>query len=158
MLLNNQYEIIINTDSRVNFMSRIVSFSTDNEFADNLDSLVEKSGYQNRSRFIRDASLYFADLKQRGPLEEMNDEQELEGLVIIYYRHGIEQKLLNIRHSDSLKITSYNHSCLAHSHICVDTLQSFGTAVQFRKIIKKLQNTPNVDKVAFISAPMPKNS
>ena len=46
MLLNNQYEIIINTDSRVNFMSRIVSFSTDKEFADNLDSLVGKSVYQ----------------------------------------------------------------------------------------------------------------
>ena len=86
-------------------MSRIVSFSTDNEFANNLDSLVAKSGYQNRSRFIRDASLYFADLKQRGPLEEMNDEQELEGQLIIYYQHAIEQKLLNIRHSDSLKIT-----------------------------------------------------
>ena len=135
-------------------MSRVVSFSTDNEFADNLDNLVTKSGYQNRSRFIRDASLYFADLKQRGPLEEMKDEEELEGLLIIYYQHGIEQKLLNVRHSNSLKITSYNHCCLEHSHTCVDTMQAFGTAAEYRKIIEKLQNTPNVDKVAFISAPM----
>ena len=135
-------------------MSRVVSFSTDSEFADNLDNLVKKSGYQNRSRFIRDASLYFADLKQRGPLENMKDEEELEGLLIIYYQHGIEQKLLNVRHSNGLKITSYNHCCLEHSHTCVDTMQAFGTAAEYRKIIEKLQNTPNVDKVSFISAPM----
>ena len=135
-------------------MSRVVSFSTDNEFADNLDNLVTKSGYQNRSRFIRDASLYFADLQQRGPLEEMKDNEKLEGLLIIYYQHGIEQKLLNIRHSNDLEITSYNHCCLKHSHTCVDTMQAFGTAAEYRKIVKKLQNTPRVDKVAFISAPM----
>ena len=135
-------------------MSRVVSFSTDNEFADNLDNLVTKSGYQNRSRFIRDASLYFADLQQRGPLEEMKDNEEVEGLIIIDYQHGIEQKLLNVWHSNGLKITSYNHSCLTHSHTCVDTMQAFGTAAEYRIVIKKLQNTPNVDKVSFISAPM----
>ncbi|MED5272401.1 MAG: hypothetical protein VX613_05895 [Candidatus Thermoplasmatota archaeon] len=135
-------------------MSRIVSFSTDNEFADNLDNLVTKSGYQNRSRFIRDASLYFADLQQRGPLKEMDDNEELEGIIIIYYQHGIEQKLLNVRHSNGLKITSYNHSCLTHSHTCVDTMQAFGNAREYRAVIEKLQNTPNVDKVVFITAPM----
>ena len=138
-------------------MSRIVSFSTDNEFADNLDNLVTKSGYQNRSRFIRDASLYFADLQQRGPLEEMKDNEEVEGLIIIYYQHGIEQKLLNVRHSNELKITSYNHSCLTHSHTCVDTMQAFGNAKEYRVVIEKLQNTPNVDKVVFVSAPMRDN-
>ena len=138
-------------------MSRIVSFSTDNEFADNLDNLVTKSGYQNRSRFIRDASLYFADLQQRGPLEEMDDNEEVEGLIIIYYQHGIEQKLLNVRHSNGLKIKSYNHSCLTHSHTCVDTMQAFGNAKEYRVVIEKLQNTPNVDKVVFVSAPMRDN-
>jgi len=36
----------------------------------------------------------------------------------------------------------------------VDTMQAFGTAAEYRIVIKKLQNTPNVDKVSFISAPM----
>ena len=136
------------------FMSRVVSFSTDNEFADNLDNLITKSGYQNRSRFIRDASIYFADLQQRGPLEGMKDEEEVEGILIVYYQHGIEKKLLEIRHSNGLKVTSYNHSCLEHSHTCVDSMQAFGTAAQYRMVIEKLQNTPNVDKVTFVSAPM----
>ena len=58
-------------------MSRVVSFSTDRQFADDLDNLIAKSGYKNRSRFIRDASLYFADLQQRGSLEEMKDDEEV---------------------------------------------------------------------------------
>ena len=79
-------------------MSRIVSFSTDNEFADNLDKLVIKSGYQNRSRFIRDASLSFADLKQRGELNNMPDDEIIEGHLIIYYQHqyGVENKLMEL--------------------------------------------------------------
>lgn len=154
MLLIKDLEIIINRCFSVNNMSRVVSFSTDNEFADNLDNLVNKSGYQNRSRFIRDASLFFADLQQRGPLEKMKDEEELEGLIIIYYQHGIEKKLLDLRHSNNLELTSYNHCCLKHSHTCVDTMHAFGTAIEYRKVIEKLQNTPNVDKVVFVSAPM----
>ena len=39
-------------------MSQIISFSADKEFAAELDKLIEKSGYKNRSRFIRDAALF----------------------------------------------------------------------------------------------------
>ena len=87
----------------------------------------------------------------------MKDNEEVEGLIIIYYQHGIEQKLLNVRHSNGLKITSYNHSCLTHSHTCVDTMQAFRNAKEYRVVIEKLQNTPNVDKVVFVSAPMRDN-
>ena len=50
-------------------MSRVISFSVDNQFADELDNLVESSGYDNRSRFLRDASLHLAEELQRGSLE-----------------------------------------------------------------------------------------
>ena len=103
---------------------------------------------------MRDAAHFFSEYKQRGELSDMDDDEILEGHLIIYYQHGIEQKLLNVRHSNGLKITSYNHSCLTHSHTCVDTMQAFGNAKEYRAVIEKLQNTPNVDKVVFISAPM----
>ena len=135
-------------------MSRIVSFSTDNEFAENLDSLIEKSGYKNRSRFLRDAALFFAEIQQKGELENMSDDEILQGHLLIYYQHGIENKLLDIRHSNSLEISSYNHSCLRHSHSCVDIVEGIGTADSYRKIINQLKNTPSVDKVSFVSAPM----
>ena len=137
-------------------MSRIVSFSTDNQFADNLENLIKKSGYKNRSRFLRDASLYFADLKQRGELENMADNEIIEGHLIIYYQHqhGVENKLMEIRHSNVLDVSSYNHSCLKHSHTCVDIIQGVGSALNFRKIIEKLQDTLNVDKISFVTAPI----
>ena len=42
-------------------MSQIISFSADKEFATEFDNLIQKSGYKNRSRFIRDA--YYSMLK-----------------------------------------------------------------------------------------------
>lgn len=135
-------------------MSKIISFSADNQFSDNLEDLMNASGYQNRSRFLRDAALYFAEIQQRGELKDMDDEEIVEGHLVIYYQHGVEGKLLEMRHSHNLEITSYNHSCLKHSHTCVDVLHALGKAVKFRESIDVLRNTPNVDKVAFISAPM----
>ena len=49
-------------------MSQIISFSADKEFAADFDRLIERSGYKNRSRFIRDAALFYAELQQRGDL------------------------------------------------------------------------------------------
>ena len=135
-------------------MSAIISFSSDSDFSNSLEDLIEKSGYKNRSRFMRDAALYFSEYKQRGELSQMADDEVLEGHLVIYYQHGIEKKLLDIRHSNELEISSYNHSCLKHSHTCVDLMQAIGTAANFRKVMAQLNDTASVDKVTFISAPM----
>ncbi len=135
-------------------MSQIISFSADKEFAADFDSLIERSGYKNRSRFIRDAALFFAEMQQRGDLMNMDPDEIVEGHLVVYYQHGNEQKLLDLRHSDLVEVASYNHSSLKHSHACVDVLQTKGKAANLRLIIEQLQNTPDVDKVSFISAPM----
>lgn len=135
-------------------MSRIISFSSDDDFSDNLDQTIEKSGYKNRSRFMRDAVFHFADYKQRGELNDMNSDELIEGHLIIYYQHGIENKLLDIRHSSQIDVANYNHSCLKQSHTCVDVIQASGTAESFRSVIEMLQDTVSVDKVEFVSAPL----
>ena len=135
-------------------MSKIISFSVDDDFAGGLDTLMRDSGYQNRSRFLRDAAVAFADMKRRGELAEMDNDEIVEGHLIVYYQHDAEAKLLEIRHSNNLNVTSYNHSCLAHSHTCVDVLHAIGTAEQFRNTIEALQNTASVDKVSFSAAPV----
>ena len=135
-------------------MSQIISFSADKEFAADFDSLIERSGYKNRSRFIRDAALFFAEMRQRGDLMNMDPDEIVEGHLVVYYQHGNEQKLLDLRHSDLVEVASYNHSSLKHSHACVDVLQTKGTASNLRLVIEQLQNTPDVDKVSFITAPM----
>lgn len=135
-------------------MSRIISFSADEKFASGLENLIVSSGYQNRSRFLRDAAIYFAEIQTRGELMTMEDKEIIEGHLLIYFQHDAEEKLLKIRHSHNLKVTSYNHSCLTHSHTCVDVLHAIGKAVDFREAINQLRNTPNIDKVSFISAPV----
>ncbi|RJU93289.1 MAG: hypothetical protein DWC03_05230 [Candidatus Poseidoniales archaeon] len=135
-------------------MSKIISFSADDEFAGGLEDLITSSGYQNRSRFLRDAALAYAEMKQRGELPEMADDEVVEGHIVVYYQHVAESKLLEVRHSNHLNVSSYNHSCLPHSHTCVDIMQAIGTALQFRNTIETLQNTANIDKVAFVAAPV----
>jgi metal-responsive CopG/Arc/MetJ family transcriptional regulator len=135
-------------------MSKIISFSVDQQFASGLEQLMEDAGYNNRSRFLRDAAVAFADMKRRGDLAQMPDEEMVEGHLVVYYQHDAEGKLLEVRHSNALNITSYNHSCLAHSHTCVDVLHAIGQAKAFREAIETFNNTPNIDKVTFIAAPM----
>ena len=135
-------------------MSRILSFSTDNTFAMQLTRLISESGYKNRSMFLRDASLHFAEAKRRGDLETMEDNVILEGTIVIYYQHGVENKLMELRHSHEIDVFSFHHNCLTESHSCVDTMQVRGSASSFRNMIDKLNNTQDVDKVSFISAPM----
>ena len=135
-------------------MSQIISFSADREFAADFDNLIERSGYKNRSRFIRDATLFFAEMQQRGDLMNMDPNEIIEGHLVVYYQDGKDQKLLDLRHSDLVEVASYNHSSLKHSHACVDVIQAKGTASNLRLVIEQLQNTPDVDKVSFITAPM----
>mgnify|MGYP002636012919 FL=1 len=135
-------------------MSRIMSFSTDNEFAKLLDSLIESSGYKNRSMFLRDASMYFAEVTQKGDLSTMKSSETIEGTLVIYYQHGVESKLSELRHSHSISVSSYHHNCLTESHTCVDTMQINGDVKSLKEVVSGLRNTQDIDRVVFVSAPM----
>ena len=134
-------------------MSKIISFSVDDDFSGGLDKLMDDSGYQNRSRFLRDASLHFAEELQRGSLESMDSETAIEGILIVFFQHGIEQKLHNIRHSGQITVTSYSHTS-QFNNSCVDMMQASGTAGNMRNVMQQLQKTQDVDRVTFIPAPL----
>lgn len=136
-------------------MSKIISFSSDDDFSGNLESLINNSGYNNRSKFLRDAALHFAEHMQRGELGSMADEVIVEGHLVIHYQHGSEQKLM-ISRTDSIEVAAYHHSSrLGHScHSCVDVIHVKGEAIHVRQVFEQLNNTQNVDKVSFITAPM----
>ncbi|MED5267979.1 MAG: hypothetical protein VYB00_04070 [Candidatus Thermoplasmatota archaeon] len=132
-----------------------MSFSADKEFASEFDDLIRKSGYKNRSRFIRDAALFFAEIQQKGDLMNMKDEEIVEGHLVVHYQHGSDQKLM-VSRTDSVEVAAYHHSSrLGHScHLSVDVVHVKGEAIHVRRVYEQLQNTLNVDKVSFISAPM----
>ena len=96
-------------------MSQIISFSADKDFAAIFDDLIQKSGYKNRSRFIRDAAMFFAEIQQKGDLVDMDDKEVVEGHLVVHYQHGAEQKLM-VSRTDSVEIAAYHHSSrLGHS-------------------------------------------
>ena len=136
-------------------MTQVMSFSADKEFATEFDDLIRKSGYKNRSRFIRDVALFFAEIQQRGDLMNMKDEEVVEGHLVVHYQHGSDQKLM-VSRTDSVEVAAYHHSSrLGHScHLSVDVVHVKGKAIHVRRVYEQLQNTLNVDKVSFISAPM----
>lgn len=137
-------------------MSRIISFSADDDFTKDFDNLIERSGYKNRSRFLRDAALFFAEQQQRGDLMKMADNEVVEGHLVVYYEHGSEQKLM-VSRTDDVEVAAYHHSSsLSHSCLskCVDVVHVKGEATHVRAVFEQLNSTPNVDKVSFISAPM----
>ena len=136
-------------------MSQIISFSADRNFAGDLESLIERSGYANRSRFLRDAALFFAEMKQRGELMNIDANIIIEGHLVVHYEHGADQKLM-VSRTGSIEVAAYHHSSrLGHScHLCVDVIHVRGAAGDIREVYNKLQNTPNVDKVSFTIAPL----
>ena len=135
-------------------MSRIFSFSADKQFAEDLDRLIQESGYKNRSMFLRDATIHFAEKTRRGDLNSMHDGIKIDGTMVIYYQHNVENKLMELRHAKSITVNSYHHNCLPNSHTCVDTMQLNGKAIMIREIIQTLNNTKGIDRVEFIAAPM----
>ena len=85
----------------------------------------------------------------------MDESLEVEGHLVVYYQHGTEQKLM-VSRRDSIEVAAYHHSSrVGHScHSSVDVIHVKGEARHVRAVFEQLQNTPNVDKVNFISAPM----
>jgi len=150
-LISNYYYYLLSQQ----FMSQIISFSADNEFADGFESLIGKSGYTNRSSFLRDAAMFFAEVQQKGDLMDMDGGLIVEGHLIVHYQEKGDQKLM-VSRTEAIEVAAYHHSSrLGHScHLCVDVVHVKGTANHVRSVYEKLQNTSNVEKVSFISAPL----
>ena len=83
------------------------------------------------------------------------DDIIIEGHIVTHYQPKDDQKLM-VSRTGNVEVAAYHHSSrLGHScHLSVDVIHVKGRASDVREIYKKLQNTPNVDKVSFIIAPM----
>ena len=131
----------------------IVSFSTSKEFAGELDRLMQDSGYSNRSRFLRDAAIRYAELMRLGDISDMDDQLEVDGTLVVYYQHEAGKDLEKYRHMSGIHIHSYHHSCLRASHTCVDTIQLNGRVGEIREMTSELKQTTDVDRVEFLVSP-----
>ncbi|DAC36238.1 MAG TPA: hypothetical protein HA286_04080 [Candidatus Poseidoniaceae archaeon] len=132
-------------------MVKVLSFSVDDEL--DMESLVSKAGYKNRSRFLRDAATHYAEALSSGDLTDRPVEELTEGTLVMYYQHTVAEKLPDFRHHDGITLISSNHACLTNSHTCVDTLYLSGAAGLIRETVEGLRRFEGVNRVAFVSAP-----
>ncbi|GJM27341.1 MAG: putative nickel-responsive regulator [Phycisphaerae bacterium] len=94
-------------------MSELVrlSFSIDQQLNDKLSALLERTGYENRSEFIRDL---VRDRLVQSEWEE--DDVDALGTIMLVYNHEIRHlsdKLTELQHQ-------HHHAILATTHLHVD--------------------------------------
>ena len=77
-------------------MARVLSFSVDDDL--DMENLVERAGYKNRSRFLRDAATHYAEMLSSGDLVDRPSEDPVEGTLVLYYQHTVAKKLPDFRH------------------------------------------------------------
>ena len=132
-------------------MAKVLSFSVDDDL--DMEGLVQKAGYRNRSRFLRDAATHYAEVLSSGDLVDRPAEESVEGTLVLYYQHTIAEKLPDFRHHPDITLISSTHACMTDSHTCVDTLHLSGNVGMIRDAVEGLRRFEGVDRVAFVAAP-----
>lgn len=134
-------------------MSRVVSFSLDEGLAEELDRMVEDLAYGNRSGLARDAIRAFLAERRAEMRVEADPEGAVEGVIILYFQHDAEERLLSHRHDADIHVHSATHTCLADSHTCVDTLLVTGSHAAIVAKVAAYQAIEGVDEARFMIAP-----
>ena len=124
-------------------MGSVIRFgvSLNKELLKEFDSLVEKTGYKNRSEAIRDL------IRERLVSEEWKEEEkETVGILGLVYDHEareLTETLIRIQHQYIDLIVSSTHIHLDH-HNCLEVIIMKGKSSLIRKIADELLSTRNV--------------
>ena len=124
-------------------MSELVrlSLSLEKPLADQLERLVETTGYTNRSEFIRDA------IRQQLVEQQWADtHQQVVGTITLVYDHHARQlsdKLVDIQHDHHDEILASTHVHLTH-HLCAEMIMVRGDAKTVRRLADALRQQKGV--------------
>jgi len=115
--------------------------SLDRSLNERLQSLVEKSGYTNRSEFIRDM------IRDRLVQDEWeSDQREVVGTVTLVYdhhRHRLSEKLTDIQHDHHDAVLATTHVHLSH-HLCAEMIMMKGRPEEIRRLADRLHQQKGV--------------
>ncbi|MBZ0135181.1 MAG: nickel-responsive transcriptional regulator NikR [Planctomycetes bacterium] len=115
-----------------------ISISLESELADELDRLVTRADYENRSEYLRDLI--------RGQLveEEWTHGREVLGTITLVYDHhqsGLGDKLTALQHDHHASVLAGTHVHLDH-HLCAEMIMMRGKPEVLRTLadgIRKLK-------------------
>jgi len=118
-------------------MSRVVrlSISLERTLHDQLERLVRRGQYTNRSEFIRDL------IRQRLVEEEWADQrQEVVGTITLVYNHHARQladRLIDVQHEHHANIIATTHVHLSHD-LCAEMIMVRGQSTRIRELADRL--------------------
>ena len=124
-------------------MSELVrlSISLERPLLKQLERLVKRSRYANRSEFIRDL------IRQRLVEQQWSDKREdVVGTITMVYDHHARQltdKLLDIQHDYHDNILASTHVHLSHD-LCAEMIMIRGSATRIRQITDRLRQQRGV--------------
>lgn len=123
-------------------MSEIVrlSLSLEKPLLDRLEKLVKRSGYTNRSEFVRDM------IRERLVEREWSEDQEVVGTITLVYDHhvtGLSDKLTDIQHHHHKVILTTTHVHLSHA-LCAEMILVRGRASEITRLADELRQKKGV--------------
>lgn len=123
-------------------MSEVVrlSLSIEQPLYEQMEELVRRSGYKNRSEFVRD--LVRQKLVQ---VQWEKDEEVLGTITLIYdhHRHQLTEKLTKLQHRHHAHVLVSTHVHLSHD-LCAETVLVRGRASLVRQLAEAMHQQKGV--------------
>jgi len=123
-------------------MSQLVrlSLSIEKPLFNQLEKLVKKSGYQNRSEFVRDM------IRDRLVKGEWDKDEEVLGTITLVYDHHqrrLAEKLVDLQHEHHASVLVTTHVHLSH-HLCAEVILVRGRASLVRRLADAMHQQKGV--------------
>lgn len=123
-------------------MTNLVRFSTSIEkpLYKNMERLLRKSGYSNRSEFVRDI------IRERLVQEEWKLNEDAVGTITLIFDHHkrqLSERLLDLQHDHHRNILVSTHVHLDHDR-CVETILVKGRAQKIEDLANMLRKEKGV--------------
>lgn len=123
-------------------MSQLVrlSISLEQPLLDQLEKLVQRCRYENRSEFIRDL------IRQRLVEDQWTGAKDVVGTITLVYDHEarhLSDRLIDIQHEHHEDVLATTHVHLSH-HICAEMIMVRGAADRIRLLTETLRQQRGV--------------
>lgn len=117
-----------------------LSLSLEKPLLDRLEKLVRRSGYTNRSEFVRDM------IRERLVEHEWDEDREVVGTITLVYDHhvsGLSEKLTDEQHHHHRVILTTTHVHLDRA-MCVEMILVKGRASEITELADRLRQHKGV--------------
>lgn len=122
-----------------------ISLSLEESLLDKLSDMVNESGYENRSEYIRDL------IRDKLIYEQWESGKEVVATVTVVYNHhqrGLTEKLVELQHHSGEHVLAATHLHLSHE-ICSEMIMIKGRGDNIKKLANSIRQLRGVLNVNF---------